>query len=239
MIGCDCDVCRSSDPRDKRLRPSIYVEADDGGRLLVDTTPDLRTQALTHDIRRVDAICLTHAHADHLMGLDEVRRFNVLSGKPVSLFADESTLADVRRVFSYAFEADRPMAGGIPQIHLWTLAGPCCIGRQSLVPIPLKHGPWDILGLRFGRFAYLTDCNRIPDTSMPLLEGLDTLVLDALRHRPHPTHFSLSEAIQTARRIGARQTYFTHIAHDLGHERTTAALPPGMALAHDGLILEV
>jgi len=239
MIGCDCAVCRSDDPRDRRSRPSIYVQTEDGCRILVDTTPDLRTQALREDIRRVDAIVFTHAHADHVMGLDEVRRFNMLSGRPMPMYADAQTLDDIRITFRYIFESDAPKGGGKPDIRLWTIGGAFSLGRQEIVPIPIHHGTRDILGLRLGRFAYLTDCNGIPYASFALLYGLDCLVLDALRHKPHPTHFTLEQAVAMARRIGARQTYFTHIAHDLAHAATCAALPSGMALAHDGLTIEV
>jgi phosphoribosyl 1,2-cyclic phosphate phosphodiesterase len=239
MIGCDCGVCRSDDPRDSRTRPSILFEFDDGLRVLVDTTPDLRLQALRHDIRRVDAILYTHAHADHVMGLDEVRRYNVLSGRPMPIFADAPTLANLRRTFAYAFDPRLPKGGGVPDLRPWTIGGPFMVGRQEIVPVPLRHGSWMILGFRCGPFAYLTDCNGIPDESMALLGGLDCVVLDALRHRPHPTHFTLDEAVAEAHRIGARQTYFTHIAHELGHAKTSAGLPAGMALAHDGLVVGV
>jgi phosphoribosyl 1,2-cyclic phosphate phosphodiesterase len=239
MIGCDCDVCRSADPRDARSRPSILVETDDGLRLLVDTTPDLRTQALRHDVRRVDAILFTHAHADHVMGLDEVRRYNMLSKAPMPVYADAPTLANLRRTFAYIFESTAPKGGGVPDLRLWAIGGPFMIGRLDVRPVPLRHGPWRILGFRFGSFAYLTDTNGIPDDSMALLGGLDTLVLDALRHRPHPTHFTLEQAVTVARRVGARRTFFTHIAHDLPHAATCASLPEGMALAHDGLAVDV
>lgn len=239
MIGCDCAVCRSDDPRDRRLRPSIFIEQDDDLRVLVDTTPDLRTQALRENIRRVDAVLFTHAHADHVMGLDEVRRFNMLSGQPMPMYADGPTLGDIRATFRYIFESDAPKGGGKPDIRLWTIGGLFSLGRQEVIPVPIRHGSRNILGLRVGRFAYLTDCNGIPDSSLALLHGLDYLVLDALRHKPHPTHFTLAEAVEMARRIGAGQTYFTHIAHDLGHAATCAALPPGMALAHDGLRVDV
>jgi phosphoribosyl 1,2-cyclic phosphate phosphodiesterase len=239
MIGCDCDVCRSNDQRDKRSRPSIYVEMADGTRVLVDTTPDLRAQALQHGVRRVDALLFTHAHADHCMGLDEVRRFNVLSRASMPVFGDATTLADLRRMFAYVFDSDAPKGGGVPDLRLWTIGGSFCIGRQEIVPVPLVHGNRSILGFRFGRFAYLTDCNGVPESSLDLLRHLDTVVLDALRRRPHPTHFTVDEAVAVARRIGARQTLFTHMAHDLGHQATCAALPAGMALAHDGLTLDI
>lgn len=240
MIGCDCVVCRSTDPRDTRLRPSIYVTCDDDTRVLVDTTPDLRQQALTHDLRRVDAVLYTHTHADHILGLDELRRYNHMTHQPMPLYGDAFTLQELRRVFAYAFDPNTPKGGGIPQLQLWTLGGgPLMLGRQEVVPVPVRHGYRMILGFRFGRFAYLTDCNEIPASSMPLLEGLDVLVLDALRHKPHPTHFTLAEAVAAAGAIGARQTYFTHIAHELGHAVTSASLPPGMALAYDGLTLEI
>ena len=239
MIGCDCAVCRSDDPRDERTRPSIYLEFDDDLRVLVDTTPDLRAQALRHGVRRVDAVLYTHAHADHLMGLDEIRRFNVLSRRPMPIYADARTLDSVRRTFSYAFESDAPKGGGVPDLRLWTIGGRFSLGHQEVVPVPVRHGSWEILGFRCGGFAYLTDCNAIPAASMPLLEGLDCLVLDALRHRPHPTHFTLEEAVAMARRIDARRTFFTHMAHDLGHAATCASLPERMTLAHDGLRLDV
>lgn len=240
MIGCDCAVCRSADPRDVRSRPSIYVTCDDGTRILIDTTPDFRAQALTHNIRRVDAVLYTHTHADHIFGLDDLRRFNHLTHQPVPLFGDAFALSELRRVFAYAFDADGPKGGGIPQLNLWTLSGGALsIGRQEIVPVPLRHGHRMIFGFRFGRFAYLTDCNEVPASSLPLLEGLDVLVLDALRHRPHPTHFTVSEALEAAARIGARETYFTHIAHDLGHAVTCASLPPDVSLAYDGLQLEI
>jgi phosphoribosyl 1,2-cyclic phosphate phosphodiesterase len=239
MIGCDCAVCRSDDPRDARSRPSIYLTFDNDFRVLVDTTPDLRAQALRHDIRRVDAILFTHSHADHVMGLDEVRRFNVISRSSMPIFGQARTLADLRRTFAYVFESAAPKGGGVPDLQLWPIAGPFSLGRQEIVPVPIRHGPWRILGYRVGAFAYLTDCNGIPDESMPLLEGLDTLVLDALRRRPHPTHFTIEQARVVARQVGARRTFFTHIAHELGHAETCAELPEGMALAYDGLTLDV
>jgi phosphoribosyl 1,2-cyclic phosphate phosphodiesterase len=238
MIGCDCPVCRSSDPRDTRCRSSIYIECDDGLRVLVDTTTDLRQQALRYDVRQVDAILFTHSHADHVMGLDDVRRYNWISGQPMPIYAEAGTLADLRRIFGYVFSSDAPRGGGVPKLCLWTIGGPFCLGRQHIVPVPVQHGPWRVLGFRLGAFAYLTDCNGIPPTSLALLGGLDTLVLDALRRRPHPTHFTIEEAVAVARQIGARQTYFTHIAHELGHAEVSAELPEGMALAYDGLTLE-
>ena len=235
MIGCDCAVCRSSDPRDNRLRPSIYVECEDGTRILVDTTPDFRQQALRHDIRRVDAVLFTHAHADHVLGLDELRRFNHLTHQPVPLYGEPRTLEQIRQTFAYAFRTDARAGGGVPDLTTHELDGkPFMIGGQEVVPVPVRHGTWTILGFRFGRFAYLTDCNAIPESSMPLLQDLDVLVLDALRHRPHPTHFTVAQAVEVAKTIGAKQTLLTHICHDLGHEATSATLPPGIAIAYDG-----
>ncbi len=235
VIGCECVVCRSEDPKDARLRPSIYLECDDGLRVLVDTTPDLRAQCLRHDIRRVDAIVYTHSHADHVLGLDEVRRFNVMSRTPLPAYGDAATLADLRRMFSYIFAPDAPRGGGVPDLRLHTIDGPFVIGRTEFRPLTVYHGGRPVLGFRIGTFAYLTDCNAIPGETMAQLGGLEVLVLDALRHRPHPTHFSINEAVAVAQQVGAGQTYFTHCCHDLGHAETCAALPAGVTLAYDGL----
>ncbi len=239
MIGCTCDTCRSTDPRDTRLRPSILIETADGSSILVDAGPDLRAQALARNVTRVDAIVFTHAHADHIMGLDEVRRYNVMQKCPIPCFGDRDTLADIRRTFAYVFDADAPRGGGVPHIETFPIVGSFCLGGQEIVPVPLLHGARPILGLRLGGFAYLTDCSRIPDESWPLLDGLDVLVIDALRDRPHPTHFSLSEAVEATQRIAPKRTYFTHMCHDLPHAATCARLPAGMELAYDGLVVHL
>lgn len=238
MIGCRCDVCTSADERDKRWRPSIYLELPDGLRVLVDATPDLRAQALRFDVSRVDAILFTHSHADHILGLDEVRRYNVLQKAPVPCFGDRRTIADLRRIFSYVFVPSAG-GGGVPRLDTFVIAGSFCLGRSEIVPVPVRHGARSILGFRLGAFAYLTDTNGIPDASWPLLEGVQLLVLDALRDRPHPTHFSVAEALVVARRLGPRKTYLTHICHELPHAATCARLPDGVELAYDGLALDV
>jgi phosphoribosyl 1,2-cyclic phosphate phosphodiesterase len=239
MIGCTCEVCRSSDPHDKRLRPSIYLDVDGGPGVLVDTSTDLRQQALTFGVQRVDAILCTHSHADHVMGMDEVRRFNAINGGAIPLFASPATARELRRIFHYVFEPPEEKGGGLPQIELREVDGPFEVGGLHVQPVPLMHGRLPILGFRFGSLAYLTDANLIPEAAWPLLDDLDVLVLDALRHRPHPTHFSLSEAVAVAERLQPRRTFFTHVCHDLPHAATNRSLPSGMALAHDGLQLTV
>lgn len=236
-IGCQCATCSSADPHDNRLRPSVYLESE-GASLLVDAGPDLRQQALRHRITRVDAILFTHGHADHILGIDDVRRFNALMKGTMPCYGDAATLEDIRHTFGYVFAPDAPKGGGLPMLELRPITGPFAIGDLQVRPVPILHGRKPILGFRIGRFAYLTDCNALADEAWPMLDGVDVLVLDALRERPHPTHFSLSEAIEVAGRIGARRTYFTHMCHDLPHDATNARLPAGIQLAYDGLVLD-
>lgn len=235
MIGCECAVCRSEDPRDNRLRPSIYITGHEGTRVLIDTTPDLRQQCLRAGISRVDAVVYTHAHADHILGFDELRRFNHLTKHPVPVYGAPATLQALQTTFRYAFATDAPSGGGVPDTRLIPIDGAFSIGELDLQPLTVYHGGNPVLGFRIGQFAYLTDCNMVPDETMGQLHGLEILVLDALRHRRHPTHFSLSEAMSVAQQIGARSTLFTHMCHDLGHAETCAMLPDGVSLAYDGL----
>ena len=239
MIGCTCAVCTSTDPRDRRTRPSIYVEIENGAKILVDTSTDLRQQALVNGVLHVDAILFTHSHADHVMGLDDSRRFSQMQRGPIPCYADALTVASLKKTFYYVFDPQTEQGGGLPQIALHTIDGRFSIGGVGIQPIPLMHGARPIIGFRFGDFAYLTDTNHIPDESWPLLAGVKTIILDALRHRPHPTHFSVSEALAAVARMQPRQTYLTHICHDLPHAATNEALPPGVALAYDGLQLTI
>lgn len=235
MIGCTCAVCRSTDPRDRRTRPSIYVEVDGGPQILIDTSTDLRMQALTHGVRHVDAILFTHSHADHVMGLDDSRRFSQMRKSAIPCYADPPTIASLRKTFYYAFDPATEPGGGLPQIELHPIDGPFAIGGAAVRPIPLMHGRRPILGFRFGNFAYLTDTNGLPDAAWPLLDGVQVLVLDALRHRPHPTHFTVAEALEVIGQLQPRQAYLTHICHDLPHADTNRTLPSGVELAYDGL----
>jgi phosphoribosyl 1,2-cyclic phosphate phosphodiesterase len=237
MIGCDCAVCASDDPRDRRTRTSAVVSYDNHN-LLIDTGPELRLQCLAHNIRHIDAILHTHWHADHVAGLDDVRRFNWLQGRPLTVYAHPDTLMRLRQMFGYAFDDDPGYPSSKPELNMVPLEGPVELCGRTVVPIPLRHGPLEVHGFRVGNIAYCADCNAIPDESRELLRGLDVLVLDGLRRRPHPTHFNLEQAVQEARRIGAKRTYFTHIAHELGHAQTNAKLPADMELAYDGLVCE-
>ncbi|HVW09248.1 MAG TPA: MBL fold metallo-hydrolase [Bryobacteraceae bacterium] len=241
-IGCECATCTSTDPRDTRLRPSILIRHTQAGGevryILIDTTPDFRAQMLAARIPRLDAIVYTHDHADHILGLDDVRPFNYRQGV-IPLYAAANTLAAIQRVFSYAFD-DRKHLQYVPKLDAHAIGDePFDAMGLRVEPIPVIHGKERIYGFRFENAAYLTDNSEVPEESVAKLGGLDVLFLDALRHKEHPTHSTVAHAIETARRIGARRTFFTHMSHDLKHEETERLLPEGMQLAYDGLEIEV
>jgi phosphoribosyl 1,2-cyclic phosphate phosphodiesterase len=236
MIGCDCETCTSTDPRDARFRSSVLVEWH-RGRVVVDTTPEFRLQMLRAHVNRLDAVLLTHNHADHVQGLDDIRQFNFRTGEAMPVYATRATLDWVRRRFDYVWDALQ-VGGGLPRLDLVPVDGPFTVAGLRIVPIPVKHGLLDVLGFRFGDFAYISDVSEIPDSSYALLEGVRTLVLDAVQYRPHRTHFHLDAAIAASRRVGAARTYLTHLNHRFLHRRLAAQLPPAITPAHDGLVVE-
>jgi phosphoribosyl 1,2-cyclic phosphate phosphodiesterase len=234
VIGCTCPVCTSDDPRNKRWRPGLKLEV--GGQIvLVDTPTDLRAQALRFGLPRVDAVIFTHAHADHVFGLDDVRIFNFRQRAAIPCYGSATTLRALRRTFAYFFE-DGQEGGGKPQLELIEVRDSFALAGQTVVPVPVWHGDLEVYGYRIGGFAYVTDCNAIPERSYELLSGVEVLVLDALRYRPHSTHFSVEEALAAARRIGAGRTILTHIAHEIDH---AAPLPPGVEFGYDGLAFDI
>lgn len=236
-LGCGCAVCRSSDPRNRRTRCSAILGLP-GGNLLIDTSPDLRSQLLREGIGIVHAVIYTHEHSDHVAGFDDLRLFQFYLGHPVPIYCNAKVEDRLRRAFDYAFDdQDQTHVGAVPSVALHRIDDrPFEVLGATVTPIPLKHGPrFDVYGFRVGDVAYCTDVNQIPESSWSLLEGLETLVLDALRPEPHATHFSLQEAVEVARRIGARQTWFTHCSCHLDYASTNARLPENMQLAHDGL----
>jgi phosphoribosyl 1,2-cyclic phosphate phosphodiesterase len=237
VIGCACKTCASADPRNRRLRPSVWIEAD-GFSLLVDTSPDLRQQAILHRVDRVDAVLYTHSHADHILGLDEVRIYNFRQRAPLPAYGSARTLADIRRSFWYAFEPVQE-GGGVPRLDLREVAGPFRLGPFEVVPVPLLHGGLEVLGYRIGGFAYCTDVGRIPEGSEPLLRGLEVLVLSALRYEPHPTHQTIPDALRWVEWLAPRAAYLTHMTHDVDHARLEEETPPHVHPAHDGLVLEL
>lgn len=237
VIGCSCAVCRSGDPRDQRTRCSVVLGLP-GGNLLIDSPPELRLQLLREGIGRIDAVAYTHEHADHLFGLDDLRIFPQYLGADLPVFCSLRVEQRIRKAFDYAFDpaVQGFPAGGLPKLDFRRIdSSPFEVLGARIVPIPLEHGPYEVLGFRIGDVAYCTDVNAIPPSSVELLGGLRVLVLDALRRRKHPTHFSLAESLEMAARLRPATTYFTHLSHDLPHEATLAELPPGVALAYDGL----
>lgn len=241
VIACNCNVCASTDARDKRTRSSIYVRTPEAA-IVVDTGTDFREQCLREDIREVDAILLTHAHTDHIMGFDDLRPF-CHPDRWIPIYGSAETLADLRRVFQFAFDGQKLHPGYIKPLPE-PIDGPFSIGETEIVPLPVVHGRTTTFGFLFSRqgrklAAYLSDCNSIPDPVLAQLEDVDTLIIDALRHTPHPTHLSVPEALEISRRIRARRTLFTHICHELPHDATERELPEGVRLAFDGLKIDL
>jgi len=236
IIPCRCDVCTSIDPHDKRLRPSILLEYD-GRAVVVDTTPDFRTQALREHMTRLDAVVYTHGHADHIMGLDDTRVFYFRQQVPIPIYADPRCMDTLRATFAYIFDGNYPF-GGVGKLDPHIIEGPFDLWGLTFTPVPVLHGLLPIFGFRLRDVAYITDVSAIPESTFALLEGLDTLIIDGLRPKPHPTHLSVEQALAVVERVKPRRAYFTHIAHDLGHEATNAALPRHVQLAYDGLKLE-
>ena len=249
-LGCHCAVCDSRDSHDRRLRPSVLLrwrEAAVGSQpgidrnIVIDTGPDFREQALRERVDHVDAVFYTHAHADHILGMDDLRPLSFIAekrGGPIPLFADESTTGILKQVFDYTF-SPRATYPTRARVELKPIAASNKVHGVDFIHIPLLHGDQPISGFRFGNAAYLTDVSAIPESSFALLEGVEVLVLSALRHTPHPNHSTIEQSVAWAQRIGARQTWFTHIAHDLGHEETNRSLPESIRLAHDGLCVPI
>jgi phosphoribosyl 1,2-cyclic phosphate phosphodiesterase len=206
--------------------------------VVIDTTPDFRQQALRARMRRLDAVVFTHDHADHILGLDDVRVFYFRQHVPIPIYANSRTMESIRRVYKYIFDQSYAY-GGIAKLDPQLIDGPFDLWGERLTPVPVFHGDLPVLGFRFGHAAYVTDFSAIPETTLPLLEHLDVLILDALRHQPHPTHSSVEQSLGLVERVRPRRAFFTHIAHELGHEETNASLPPHVRLAYDGLVLEL
>jgi riboflavin kinase/FMN adenylyltransferase len=240
-LACPCRVCASNDPHDKRLRPSILISRG-GQHVVIDTTPDFRQQALRVSLDRLDAILLTHGHADHILGFDDIRPFNLRQRSALPVYGNEETFRVIRRVFSYVFD-DKPTLSTVPSVNLNVADHPFELLGIPFIPIPMLHGDMEVLGFRFGRAAYLTDFSTIPDSSLAMLEGLDELVLDALRDIPHPMHQTVDQALALIQRLKPRRAWFTHIAHDLPHAETNERLRqqgfPYVQLAYDGLQFDV
>ena len=241
MIGCDCDVCKSADPRNTRLRSSIFLQAG-GADILVDAAPDFRTQALQNRIRHIDAVVFTHSHADHIFGFDEIRRFNTIQDCLIPAYGSPAAVADLKRVFNYVVTA-KPEGLFRPIVEFREIVSPLKIKNLNIVPVQVTHGPEDALGYLFEadgrRFGYVPDCSAMPEAGIEILKGADLMVLDALRHRPHIAHFTVEESVGILRRICAKKSFLIHMCHDLDHVETEKSLPDGIRLSYDGLKVEL
>jgi phosphoribosyl 1,2-cyclic phosphate phosphodiesterase len=238
VIGCQCAVCTSPNPRNRRNRTCIWLH-DAKQSALIDIGSEFRISALQYGLTNVDFVLLTHAHSDHIAGMDDLRIFSQRSGKGIPILADVSTLDGIRSRFPYAFEGPKAYGGGVPQFETQIIDATRRIGPWTITPLPVLHGPEPILGFRIGSFAFITDVTVIPEATLKLLEGVDVLALDCLRRTPHSTHLHLAKSIEYAKVIGAKRTYMIHLAHELEHAETEAELPETCHVAYDGLTLSV
>ena len=242
-IGCTCPVCTSSDPRNTRLRPSVYI-SHGGYGLLLDASPDFRQQAMRYKIPRVDAVLITHSHADHVFGLDDLRRYNTIQNSRIPLYAIPSTVKDLDRIFEYFHNI--PLPGTyLPAVDFNAVSGPFDCGPFRVTPFAVEHGRSPACGFRIDlrgsgkSFSYASDCRRFPDESVDIVRDTDVMVLDALRYREHASHMTVEQSVETLRKIGAPRSFLTHMAHDIDHAVLAAALPPSIAPAYDGLQVEI
>lgn len=239
--GCRCSVCLSPDPRNNRLRTSAAISSPSGSTILIDASSDFRQQALRAGLARIDAVLFTHSHADHILGIDDLRAFNFIQKQAIPCFGTADTLNDIRHIFSYVFNPDpRYLGGGIPKLDLFEIDGhtPFKVVDHQVVPIPLLHGRLPVTGYRFGELAYLTDVKEIPSASMEQLKGVKYLLLDGLRQEAHKTHLTIPEAVEAAKSIGAEQTWLIHMTHTVEHDATNATLPKAVQLGYDGLEID-
>ncbi|MDH5542752.1 MAG: MBL fold metallo-hydrolase [Nitrospinota bacterium] len=237
MIGCDCATCKSVNPKDKRLRSSVLMRWEDGGierSVLIDTSTDLRQQALNNDLKRIDSVLFTHAHADHIHGIDELRSFNYLQNQIIPCYGSEHTLSRIKTMFDYIFTGTEP-GGGKPRLSLHPVSGGFDLFGRRVESLPAMHGKLEVFGYRVGSVAYITDCNFIPETTLKKMEGVKLLVIGAVQISRHVTHFKIDEAIDISRRVGAEKTYLTHLNHQIKHDVVSCTLPENVFLAYDGL----
>jgi len=237
MIGCACEVCRSDNPKNKRLRSSAFLETAEA-HILIDCSTDLRQQALAYNITRINAVFLTHSHSDHVAGIDDLRIFNYWQGEKIKFFGSPQTLEDIKKRFDYCFDPPQK-GGGVPQLELIPVQGELEFWGIKVTPLPVMHGKIPILGFRFDDFTYITDASFISEETIEKTKGTRVLILNALRQKPHSTHFSIAQAIEISRRIAPEQTWFIHLAHQVEHESANRDLPPNARLAYDGLVIEM
>ena len=237
VIGCKCNVCASKDAKNKRTRSSILITANNRN-ILIDTATDLRQQSLAHKIERIDAVLYTHPHADHIHGIDELRSFNMIQKRPIPCYGSEFTINRIRSMFNYIFAVEEN-DGWKPELETFLISAPFNLFGLLVQPINIYHGKMQALGFRIGKLAYITDCSQIPDDSKEELKNLDLLILGALRHKPHPTHFSIQEAVQIGAELKSKRVILTHLSHNLDYDETNKELPPGFELAYDGMEIEI